>query len=56
VLPKRLDTFHTAKKFQSSWQGCQIFLDAKYQNGEKYTKLPQHYPMAMKYDKVWKIF
>jgi hypothetical protein len=23
-------------------QGCQIFLGTKYQNGEKYTKLPQN--------------
>jgi hypothetical protein len=32
-------------------QGCQIFLDTIYQNGEKYTKLPQHYQMAIKYYK-----
>jgi hypothetical protein len=36
-------------------QGCQIFLGPKYQNGEKYTKLPQNiqnghkiFPMAVK--------
>jgi hypothetical protein len=29
-------------------QGCQIFLDTVYQNGGKYTKLPQHYQMAIK--------
>jgi hypothetical protein len=32
-------------------QGCQIFLDTIYQNGEKYTKFPQHYQMAIKYTK-----
>jgi hypothetical protein len=30
-------------------QGCQIFLDTINQNGEKYTKLPQHYLMVIKY-------
>jgi hypothetical protein len=37
-------------------QGCQIFLVPKYQNGEKYTELPQNipngykiFPMAIKY-------
>jgi hypothetical protein len=30
-------------------QGCQIFLDTIYQNGEKYTKLPLNYQMAIKY-------
>jgi hypothetical protein len=36
-------------------QGCQIFLGPKYQNGEKYIKLPQNvsnghkiFPMAIK--------
>jgi hypothetical protein len=36
-------------------QGCQIFLGPKYQNREKYTKLPQNtpnghktFPMAIK--------
>jgi hypothetical protein len=32
-------------------QGCQIFLSKIYQNGGKYTELPQHYKMAMKYTK-----
>jgi hypothetical protein len=32
-------------------QGCQIFLDAIYQNDGKYTKLPQHYRIAIKYTK-----
>jgi hypothetical protein len=32
-------------------QGCQIFLDTIYQNEGKYTKLPQHYQMAIKYTK-----
>jgi hypothetical protein len=32
-------------------QGCQIFLDKKYQNVEKYTKLPLKYLMAIKYTK-----
>jgi hypothetical protein len=27
-----------------SEQGCQIFLGPKYENGEKYTKLPQNIP------------
>jgi hypothetical protein len=31
--------------------GCQIFLDTIYQKGEKYTKLPLNYQMAMKYTK-----
>jgi hypothetical protein len=29
-------------------QGCQIFLGPKYQNGEKYTKLPQNIPNGRK--------
>jgi hypothetical protein len=29
--------------------GCQIFLDTIYQNGEKYTKLPLNYQMAITY-------
>jgi hypothetical protein len=29
--------------FQALEQGCQIFLDSIYQNGEKYTKMPQNY-------------
>jgi hypothetical protein len=32
-------------------QGCQILLDTIYQNEGKYTKLPQHYQMAIKYTK-----
>jgi hypothetical protein len=28
--------------------GCQIFLDTKYQNGEKYTKWPQNIPNSHK--------
>jgi hypothetical protein len=33
-------------------QGCQIFLDTIYQNeGKWYTKLPQHYQMAIQYTK-----
>jgi hypothetical protein len=32
-------------------QGCQIFLDTSYQNGGKYTRLPQHYQIAIKYTK-----
>jgi hypothetical protein len=32
-------------------QGCQIFLGTKYQNGKKYTKLPQIYEMSIKYNK-----
>jgi hypothetical protein len=30
-------------------QGCQIFLDTIYQNGEKCTKLTQQYLMTIKY-------
>jgi hypothetical protein len=30
-------------------QGCQIFLDTTYQKEGKYTKLPQHYQIAIKY-------
>jgi hypothetical protein len=29
-------------------QGCQIFLGPKYQNGGKYTKLPQNTPNGRK--------
>jgi hypothetical protein len=29
-------------------QGCQIFLGPKYQNGDKYTKLPQNIPNGHK--------
>jgi hypothetical protein len=29
-------------------QGCQILLGPKYQNGEKYTKLPQNIPNGHK--------
>jgi hypothetical protein len=29
-------------------QGCQIFLGPKYQNGEKYTKLPYNLPNGQK--------
>jgi hypothetical protein len=29
-------------------QGCQIFLGTKYQNGEKYTKLPRTIPNVLK--------
>jgi hypothetical protein len=29
-------------------QGCQIFLGPKYQNREKYTKLPQNIPNVPK--------
>jgi NAD+--asparagine ADP-ribosyltransferase len=48
----------TRKDFQSWKQGCQIFLGATYQNGEKENKLPQNmqnvnkiYQMAVKYTK-----
>jgi hypothetical protein len=34
-------------RFSNGIQGCQIFLDSTYQNGGKYTKLPQHYQMAV---------
>jgi hypothetical protein len=30
-------------------QGCQIFLDKIFQNGEKWTKVPLNYQMAIKY-------
>jgi hypothetical protein len=33
-------------------QGCQIFLDTIYQNEGKYTKLPHHHQMAIKYTKL----
>jgi hypothetical protein len=32
-------------------QGCQIFLDTKYQNGGNYTILPLQYQMAINYTK-----
>jgi hypothetical protein len=31
-------------------QVCQIFLDTRYQNWGKYTKLPLNYQMAVKYE------
>jgi hypothetical protein len=41
--------------FLDPWQGCQICLGPKYQNGEKYAKLPHNisngnklFPMAVK--------
>jgi hypothetical protein len=34
-------------------QGCQIFLDTIYQNEGKYTKLPQHYLMTIKYTSIF---
>jgi hypothetical protein len=40
-----------AKEECLSVQGCQIFIDTKYQNEAKYIKLPQHYLMAIKYAK-----
>jgi hypothetical protein len=36
-----------------SWcQGCQIYLDTKYQNVEKSTKLPLNIPNSRKIDKI----
>jgi hypothetical protein len=32
-------------------QGCQIYLDTIYQNGGKFTKLPEHYQMVVRYTK-----
>jgi hypothetical protein len=37
--------------FQHSGQVCQIFLDLKFQNGGKYTKLPLNYQMVTDYTK-----
>jgi hypothetical protein len=34
--------------FDQDWLGCQIFLGTKYQNGEKYTKLPRTIPNVHK--------
>jgi hypothetical protein len=34
-----------------SEQGCQIFRDKINQNEGKYTKIPQHYQIAIKYTK-----
>jgi hypothetical protein len=34
-------------------QGCQIFLDKTYQNGEKYAKLPLNYRMDIKYANIF---
>jgi hypothetical protein len=36
------------KVFSSSWQGCQIFLGTRYQNGGKYTKSIQNMPNVHK--------
>jgi hypothetical protein len=48
---KRLGVdFKNVKKMNLA-QGCQIFLGTIYQNEGKYTKLPQHYQMAIKYTK-----
>jgi hypothetical protein len=33
------------------YQGCQIFLDTMYQNGQKHSKLPQNCQMTIKYAK-----
>jgi hypothetical protein len=39
-------------KADHGWrQGCQIFLDTIYPNEGKYTKLPQHDQIAIKYTK-----
>jgi hypothetical protein len=47
---------HKAGSKQGPEQGCQIFIGLKYQNGEKYTRLPQNipnghkiFPIAVKY-------
>jgi hypothetical protein len=37
---------------QGQDQGCQIFLGTTYQNGEKYTKLPQNCQMIINYTKL----
>jgi hypothetical protein len=36
------------RRHSSSAQGCQIFIGTKYQNGEKYTKLPRTIPNVLK--------
>jgi hypothetical protein len=39
--------------YKSTWeQGCQIFLDTKYQNGKKYTKLPRTIPNVPKIEQI----
>jgi uncharacterized radical SAM superfamily Fe-S cluster-containing enzyme len=43
--------FVTKMIFVGCMHDCQIFLDTMYQNGEKYTKLSQHYKMTAKYTK-----
>jgi hypothetical protein len=52
---KRTDFFSLVIVFRRMTNGltqcCQIFLDTIYQNEVKYTKLPQHYQMAIKYTK-----
>jgi hypothetical protein len=43
-MHRKLDFY----RFRYSGQGCQIFLGTIYQNGEKYTKLPQNIPNGYK--------
>jgi hypothetical protein len=50
---KLKDRLSTALRFADATndQGCQIFLDTINQNEGKYTKLSQHYQVAIKYTK-----
>jgi hypothetical protein len=43
LAPPEIKLINLGKKTYVE-QGCQIFLDTKYQNVEKYTKLPQKIP------------
>jgi hypothetical protein len=46
--PFELSGHSRGKRHTRAQQGCQIFLGAKYQIGEKYTKLPQTIPNVHK--------
>jgi hypothetical protein len=44
--------FRIRTKKPGTYQGCQIFLITKYQNGKKITKLPQNKPKVHKVNQV----
>jgi hypothetical protein len=47
-LQTYLVTLAGDRTYLRTYQGCQIFLGTKYQNGEKFTKLPQTVPNVHK--------
>jgi hypothetical protein len=48
ALAKNTNWISQVNSVPRRFQGCQIFLDATYRNGVKYTKLPQHMPNVHK--------